>query len=84
MWNKDFTHCAALVQGYGRKVDAFKQVVKGNTLAHSIFKEYHLKNMICKLLAASSIGVSNWISFCGGSLTLLGLIIFRFFSALST
>lgn len=36
-------HCAALVKGYCRKVEAFKQVVKGNTLTYSIFKEYHLK-----------------------------------------
>lgn len=36
-------HCAALVKGDCRKVEAFKQVVKGNTLTYSIFKEYHLK-----------------------------------------
>lgn len=47
-------HCAALVEGNCRKVEAFKEVFKGNTLASSIFKEYHLKkkkNRIRKLAA---------------------------------
>lgn len=49
------THCAALVEGDCRKVEAFKEVLKGNTLAYSIFKKYHLKKIrICKLTAVKS------------------------------
>lgn len=36
-------HCAALVKGDCRKVEAFKEAVKCNTLTYTIFKEYHLK-----------------------------------------
>lgn len=78
------TNRAALVEGDGREVEAFKQVVKSNTLAHTVFKEYHLKNRIRELTAANTVRFSDWILFWRGYLTLLGLIGLRLFSALST
>lgn len=78
------THRATLVQGDGREVEAFKQVVKGNTLAHSVFKKYHLEKRKHKLTALNSGKFSDRILFWRVVLTLLGLIILRFFSALST
>lgn len=36
------THRAALVEGDCWEIEAFEQVLIGNTLAHSIFEENHL------------------------------------------
>lgn len=77
-------HRATLVQGDGREVEAFEQVVKGNTLARSIFKEYHLEKSSHRLTALNSVRYSDQILFWRVLLTLLGLIDLRFFSALST
>lgn len=51
--NPCVTDRAALVEWDGGEVEAFKQVFISNTLAHSVFKEYHLKNRICRLTAAN-------------------------------
>lgn len=76
------TDRAALVEWDSREIDAFKQVLIGNTLVHAVFVEYHLKIRIHKLKVANKF--SDWILFWGGFLTLLGLIDLRLFSALST
>lgn len=81
------THRAALVEGDCREVEAFKQILIGNTLAHSIFEENHL--FIEKIFLNETGSVSFNSHFTEASppkrfLTLLGLISLRLFSALST
>lgn len=61
--NPCVTDRAALVEWDGGEVEAFKQVFISNTLAHSVFKEYHLKNRICRLTAANRGRFSEWILF---------------------
>lgn len=36
------THRAALVEGDGREIDSFKQVLEGHALARAVLVEHHL------------------------------------------